>query len=129
MSSSVSLKGTFDAYTWGLVESKQKFIGQIMTSKSPARSIEDVDATALSYAEVKMLATGDQRIKEKMDLDIQVTKLKMLKSNHTAQQYEMQDNTACPLLQISRTPGTVQVMGSDKLCLYVGSCAHFLCAA
>lgn len=84
-------KGTFDAYTWGLVESKQKFIGQIMTSKSPARSIEDVDATALSYAEVKMLATGDTRIKEKMDLDIQVTKLKMLKSNHTAQQYEMQD--------------------------------------
>ena len=84
-------KGTFDAYTWGLVESKQKFIGQIMTSKSPARSIEDVDATALSYAEVKMLATGDTRIKEKMDLDIQVTKLKMLKSNHQAQQYEMQD--------------------------------------
>ena len=62
-----------------------------MTSKSPARSIEDVDATALSYAEVKMLATGDPRIKEKMDLDIQVTKLKMLKSNHTAQQYELQD--------------------------------------
>ena len=84
-------KGTFDAYTWGLVESKQKFIGQVMTSKSPARSIEDVDATALTYAEVKMLATGDTRIKEKMDLDIQVTKLKMLKSNHLAQQYEMQD--------------------------------------
>lgn len=84
-------KGTFDAYTWGLVESKQKFIGQVMTSKSPARSIEDVDATALSYAEVKMLATGDTRIKEKMDLDIQVTKLKMLKANHQAQQYEMQD--------------------------------------
>lgn len=84
-------KGTFDAYTWGLVESKQKFIGQIMSSKSPARSIEDVDATALSYAEVKMLATGDPRIKEKMDLDIQVTKLKMLKANHSAQQYEMQD--------------------------------------
>lgn len=84
-------KGTFDAYTWGLVESKQKFIGQVMTSKSPARSIEDVDATALSYAEVKMLATGDTRIKEKMDLDIQVTKLKMLKSNHLSQQYDMQD--------------------------------------
>lgn len=84
-------KGTFDAYTWGLVESKQKFIGQVMTSKSPARSIEDVDATALTYAEVKMLETGDTRIKEKMDLDIQVTKLKMLKSNHLAQQYEMQD--------------------------------------
>ena len=84
-------KGTFDAYTWGLVEAKQKFIGQVMTSKSPARSIEDVDATALSYAEVKMLATGDMRIKEKMNLDIEVTKLKMLKSHHQAQQYEMQD--------------------------------------
>lgn len=85
-------KGTFDAYNWGLVENKQKFIGQIMTSKSPARSIEDVDATALSYAEVKMLATGDPRIKEKMDLDIQVAKLKMLKANHQAQQYETQDS-------------------------------------
>ncbi len=84
-------KGTFDAYTWGLVESKQRFIGQIMTSKSPARSIEDVDAAALSYAEVKMLATGDSRIREKMDLDIQVSRLKMLKSDHQAQQYEMQD--------------------------------------
>ncbi len=84
-------KGTFDAYTWGLVESKQKFIGQVMTSKSPARSIEDVDATALSYAEVKMLATGDPRIKEKMDLDIQVTKLKMLKASHTALKYELED--------------------------------------
>jgi len=84
-------KGTFDAYNWGLVESKQKFIGQIMTGKSPARSIEDVDATALSYAEVKALATGDDRIREKMDLDVQVAKLKMLKANHTAQQYEMQD--------------------------------------
>lgn len=84
-------KGTFDAYTWGLVEAKQKFIGQVMTGKSPVRSIEDVDATALSYAEVKMLATGDVRIKEKMDLDIQVTKLKMLKSNHLSQQYELQD--------------------------------------
>ena len=84
-------KGTFDAYNWGLVESKQKFIGQIMTGKSPARSVEDVDATALSYAEVKALATGDDRIREKMDLDVQVAKLKMLKANHTAQQYEMQD--------------------------------------
>ena len=84
-------KGTFDAYNWGLVENKQKFIGQVMTSKSPARSIEDVDATALSYAEVKMIATGDPRIKEKMDLDIQVAKLKMLKANHTAMQYDMED--------------------------------------
>jgi len=84
-------KGTFDAYNWGLVENKQKFIGQVMTSKSPARSIEDVDATALSYAEVKMIATGDPRIREKMDLDIQVAKLKLLKSNHMAQKYEMED--------------------------------------
>ncbi|NCE66431.1 hypothetical protein D1159_18145 [Pseudoflavonifractor sp. 524-17] len=84
-------KGTFDAYNWGLVESKQKFIGQVMTSKSPARSIEDVDAAALSYAEVKMIATGDPRIKEKMDLDIQVAKLKLLKSSHMAQQYELED--------------------------------------
>ena len=84
-------KGTFDAYNWGLVENKQKFIGQVMTSKSPARSIEDVDATALSYAEVKMIATGNPRIKEKMDLDIQVAKLKMLKANHTAMQYDMED--------------------------------------
>lgn len=84
-------KGTFDAYTWGVIESKQKFIGQVMTGKSPVRSIEDVDEAALSYAEVKMLATGDIRIKEKMDLDIQVAKLKMLKASHQAQQYEMQD--------------------------------------
>ena len=84
-------KGTFDAYNWSLVENKQKFIGQIMTGKSPARSAEDVDATALSYAEVKALATGDDRIREKMELDVQVTKLKMLKANHTSQQYEMQD--------------------------------------
>ena len=85
-------KGTFDAYNWGLVESKQKFIGQIMTGKSPARSADDVDATALSYAEVKALATGDDRIREKMELDVQVAKLKVLKANHTAQQYEMEDN-------------------------------------
>ena len=84
-------KGTFDAYNWSLVESKQKFIGQIMTGKSPARSAEDVDATALSYAEIKALATGDDRIREKMDLDVQVAKLKVLKANHTALQYEMQD--------------------------------------
>lgn len=84
-------KGTFDAYNWGLVESKQRFIGQVYTSKTPARSIEDVDATALSYAEVKMLATGDERIKEKMDLDIQVSKLKMLKANHNSQKFDMED--------------------------------------
>lgn len=74
-----------------LIENKQKFIGQIMTSKSPARSADDVDATALSYAEVKALATGDNRIKEKMDLDIQVAKLKLMRANHAGQQYEMED--------------------------------------
>ena len=84
-------KGTFDAYNWSLVENKQKFIGQIMTGKSPARSAEDVDATALSYAEVKALATGDDRIREKMELDVQVAKLKVLKANHTAQRHFMED--------------------------------------
>ena len=84
-------KGTFDAYNWCLVENKQKFIGQIMTGKSPARSAEDVDATALSYAEVKALATGDDRIREKMELDVQVAKLKVLKAGHTAQKYAMED--------------------------------------
>ena len=84
-------KGTFDAYNWSLVENKQKFIGQIMTGKSPARSAEDVDATALSYAEIKALATGDDRIREKMELDVQVAKLKVLKANHTAQKYTLED--------------------------------------
>ena len=84
-------KGTFDAYNWSLVENKQKFIGQIMTGKSPARSAEDVDATALSYAEIKTLATGDDRIREQMELDVQVKKLQMLKADHTSRQYEMQD--------------------------------------
>ena len=73
---------TFDSYLYQLVESKQKFIGQIMTSKSPARSVEDIDETALSYAEIKALCAGDERIKEKMDLDIDVQRLKLLKSSH-----------------------------------------------
>ena len=85
-------QGTFDAYNWSLVENKQKFIGQVVTSKSPARSCEDVDGTALSYAEVKALATGDPRIKEKMDLDIQVSKLRMLQSSYASQKYELEDN-------------------------------------
>ncbi|WP_300939792.1 helicase-related protein, partial [Bacteroides acidifaciens] len=78
-------EGTFDSYSWQLIENKQKFIGQIMTSKSPVRSCEDIDEAALSYAEVKALATGNPYIKEKMDLDIQVSKLKLLKANHTSQ--------------------------------------------
>lgn len=85
---------TFDSYSWQLIENKQKFIGQIMTSKSPVRSCEDVDEAALSYAEVKALATGNPYIKEKMDLDIQVSKLKLMKANHTSQKYRLEDNIA-----------------------------------
>ena len=85
-------EGTFDSYSWQLIENKQKFIGQIMTSKSPVRSCEDIDEAALTYAEVKALATGNPYIKEKMDLDIQVSKLKLLKANHTSQKYRLEDN-------------------------------------
>ncbi len=84
-------EGTFDAYLYQLVESKQKFISQIMTSKSPVRSAEDVDEQALSYAEIKALASGNPMIKEKMDLDIEVSKLKLLKSNHLSQKYALED--------------------------------------
>ena len=82
---------TFDAYLYQLVESKQKFISQIMTSKSPVRSAEDVDEVALSFAEVKMLATGDERFKEKMDLDMQVAKLKVLKQSYLSEHYDLED--------------------------------------
>ena len=87
-------EGTFDAYSWQLIENKQKFIGQIMTSKSPVRSCEDIDDAALTYAEVKALATGNPYIKEKMDLDIQVSKLKLMKANHTSQKYRLEDDIA-----------------------------------
>ena len=85
-------EGTFDAYLYQLVESKQKFISQIMTSKSPVRSAEDVDEQALSYAEIKALASGNPMIKEKMDLDIEVSKLKLLKANHLSQKYALEDS-------------------------------------
>jgi len=84
-------KETFDSYLYQMVENKQKFIGQIMTSKSPVRSAEDVDEQALSYAEIKALATGNPYIKEKMDLDVQVSKLKLLKQNHLSQRYALED--------------------------------------
>lgn len=84
-------EGTFDAYSYQPIESKQKFISQIMTSKSPVRSCEDVDEAALSYAEIKMLATGNPYIKEKMDLDIQVSKLRLLKSNYLSEKYNLED--------------------------------------
>lgn len=87
-------EGTFDAYSWQLIENKQKFISQIMTSKSPVRSCEDIDEATLSYAEVKALATGNPYIKEKMDLDIQVAKLKLLKANYLSQKYNLEDNIA-----------------------------------
>ncbi len=84
-------QSTFDSYMWQTIENKQKFIGQIMTSKSPARSCEDVDETALTYAEVKALATGNPAIKEKMDLEVQVSKLKLLKSNYLSTRYSIED--------------------------------------
>ena len=84
-------EGTFDAYLYQIIENKQKFISQIMTSKSPARSVEDIDEVALSYAEIKALATGNPYIKEKMDLDIQVSKLQLLKQSFLSQRYEMED--------------------------------------
>lgn len=84
-------ENTFDAYLYQILENKQRFISQIMTSKSPVRSAEDIDETALSYAEVKALATGNPLIKEKMDLDIQVSKLKLLKANHLSQRYALED--------------------------------------
>ena len=84
-------ENTFDSYLYQLVEGKQKFIGQIMTSKSPVRSAEDIDETALSYAEIKVLCSGNPHIKEKMDLDIEVQKLKLLRSNHMSQRYALED--------------------------------------
>lgn len=82
---------TFDAYLYQLVENKQKFISQVMTGKSPVRSAEDFDEAVLSYAEIKMLATGNPHIKEKMDLDIQVSKLKLLKQNFLSEKYSLED--------------------------------------
>lgn len=84
-------EGTFDSYLWQTVEKKQQFIGQIMTSKSPARTCEDVDEAALSYAEVKALCAGDPRIKERMELDVEVAKLQIMKASHQSQQYDLED--------------------------------------
>ena len=84
-------EGTFDAYLWQTVENKQKFISQIMTSKSPVRSCDDVDETALSFAEIKTLCAGDPRIKERMDLDVEVAKLKLMKADHQSKQYRLED--------------------------------------
>lgn len=85
-------ESTFDAYLWQTVENKQKFISQIMTSKSPVRSCEDIDEAALSYAEIKALCAGDERIREKMNLDVDVARLRLMKANHQSQQYRLEDN-------------------------------------
>ena len=84
-------EGTFDSYSWQVIENKQKFISQIMTSKSPVRSCEDVDEAALTYAEVKALATGNPYIKEKMDLDIEVAKLRLMKADYQSNQFKLED--------------------------------------
>ena len=84
-------EATFDAYLWQTVENKQKFISQIMTSKSPVRSCEDMDETALSYAEIKALCAGDPRIREKMDLDVDVARLKLMKADHQSKQFRLED--------------------------------------
>lgn len=107
-------EGTFDAYLYQLVESKQKFISQIMTSKSPVRSAEDVDEQALSYAEIKALASGNPMIKEKMDLDIEVSKLKLLKGNHLSQKYALEDAISKGFpKQIAETQARITGYGAD----------------
>ena len=103
---------TFDSYLYQLVEGKQKFASQIMTSKSPVRSAEDIDETALSYAEIKMLATGNPHIKEKMDLDIQVQKLRLYKSNYLSEKYALEDKILKYYPQeIARLTASVEFVG------------------
>ena len=107
-------EGTFDSYLWQTVENKQKFISQIMTSKSPVRSCEDVDETALSYAEIKALCAGDPRIREKMDLDIDVARLKLLKADHQSQQFRLEDNLLKHFPeQIERSKGFIAGFQAD----------------
>lgn len=107
-------ENTFDAYLYQLVETKQKFVGQVITSKTPVRSIEDVDEAALSYAEIKMLATGNPHIKEKMDLDIQVQNLKMLQSNYFAEKYDLEDKVTKEFPQdIARYKAQIKALEVD----------------
>ena len=107
-------EGTFDSYLWQTVENKQKFISQIMTSKSPVRSCEDIDETALSYAEIKALCAGDERIKEKMDLDMDVAKLKLMKANHQSQQFRLEDNLLKYFPEeIERNKGFIKSLEAD----------------
>lgn len=107
-------EATFDAYSWQLIENKQRFIGQVMTSKSPARSCDDIDEAALSYAEVKALAAGNPAIKEKMDLDIQVTRLRTLKAQYTSQHYRLEDAVAIKFpTEIQKTKGVIANCSAD----------------
>lgn len=107
-------ENTFDAYLYQLVETKQKFIGQVMTSKTPMRSIEDVDEAALSYAEIKMLATGNPLIKEKMDLDKQVDDLKLLESSYYSERYDLEDKVTKEYPQkISRCKSEIKALEKD----------------
>ena len=111
-------EGTFDSYLWQTVENKQKFISQIMTSKSPVRSCEDIDETALSYAEIKALCAGDERIKEKMNLDMDVAKLKLMKANHQSQQFRLEDNLLKYFPEeIERNKGFVKGLETDMATL------------
>ena len=107
-------EGTFDAYLWQTVENKQKFISQIMTSKSPVRSCDDVDETALSFAEIKALCAGDPRIKERMDLDVEVAKLKLMKADHQSKQYRLEDQLLKYFPQeIETNKGYIQGFAAD----------------
>ena len=107
-------EGTFDAYLYQTLENKQKFISQIMTSKSPVRSCDDVDEQALSYAEIKALCAGDPQIKEKMDLDVDVARLKVLKADHQSQQYRLEDKLMKYFpAEIEKTQGFIKGFQSD----------------
>ncbi len=109
-------ESTFDAYMWQVLENKQKFIGQVMTSRSPVRSCEDVDDAALSYAEIKALATGNEYIKEKMELDIQVSKLKLLKAEHVSQRYRLEADIARNYPEdIARMEGRIKGLAADAV--------------
>ena len=107
-------EGTFDAYLWQTVENKQRFISQIMTSKSPVRSCNDVDETALSFAEIKALCAGDPRIKERMDLDVELSRLKIMKADHNSKQYRLEDNLLRHFPeQIEKLKGYIQAIQED----------------
>lgn len=112
-------EGTFDAYLWQTVENKQKFISQIMSSKSPVRACDDVDETSLSFAEIKALCAGDPRIKERMDLDVEVSRLKIMKADHNSKQYRLEDNLLRHFPeQIDKANGYIAALEADMQTLF-----------